>query len=367
MTRLGITAALFATTLAGSASAQDFNIDVANLLGSPANTYGAATGQVGFWNVLTGGPPYAATISDLSGTPTSVMTFVTAVGNGLGDFMFNNASTTGDDEALMDDLQDIGDGGASSTMWTFSGLNPTNYDVTVYSWAPDSAAFVSTVEECGTGVSQMSGGAWPAGFALGVTHVQISTCAEGGTVEICVNGGGVVGNFPSVNGYQFTETGGTCGSGTAMCFASASCPCGNTGDGAGGCDNSVGGGGVILAATGTATIGNDTLVLTATRATNQPGVFFQGNQGLNPPPLFGDGFRCCGMGVVRIGTYLAAGNTTNTMTGNLIGGMGPPISTHPGNGALMPGDSRCYQYWYRDPSGPCGSGFNLSNSVLVNW
>jgi hypothetical protein len=137
----------------------------------------------------------------------------------------------------------------------------------------------------------------------------------------------------------------------------------------GGCDNSLAGvGGAVLAAAGNATVGGgDSLVLTVTGTTNQPGVFFQGNMALVTPPTFGDGLRCCGNGVVRIGTYSPSGNTTNTATGNLIGGVGPPISTHPGNGSLMPGDSRCYQWWYRDPPGPCGFGFNLSNSVLVTW
>ena len=43
---------------------------------------------------------------------------------------------------------------------------------------------------------------------------------------------------------------------------------------------------------------------------------------------------------------------------------------HPGNGNLMAGDSRCYQWWYRDPGAgnPCqGQFFNLSNGVVLVW
>jgi len=164
-----------------------------------------------------------------------------------------------------------------------------------------------------------------------------------------------------------TESSGD-GPGTPECFGATGCPCGNNGDGTGGCQNSLNSGGAVLSASGSATVGaGDTLNLIATRTTNQPGIFFQGNDSLANPPLFGDGFRCCGNGVVRIGTYLPAANMTDTDTGNQIGGVGPPISGHPGNSGLMPGDSRCYQWWYRDPQGPCGFQFNLSNATSVDW
>jgi len=153
----------------------------------------------------------------------------------------------------------------------------------------------------------------------------------------------------------------------AQCFG-AGCPCGNNSSNNGGCDNSLAGtGGAVLAGSGSASLANDTLVLTATNTTNQPGIFFQGNTFL-VPPVFGDGLRCCGQNVIRCGTYLPSGNTTNTGNGNLIGGNAPPISNIGLNTNLVPGDVRCYQWWYRDPNGgPCGSGFNLSNSISVTW
>jgi hypothetical protein len=154
----------------------------------------------------------------------------------------------------------------------------------------------------------------------------------------------------------------------AQCFGTG-CPCGNNSTNNGGCDNSLAGtGGAVLAGSGNASLANDTLVLTATNTTNQPGIFFQGDIRLGPPPVFGDGLRCCGQNVVRCGTYLPAGNTTNTANGNLIGGNAPPISNIGPNNNLVPGNSRCYQWWYRDPNGgPCGSGFNLSNAIAVTW
>ena len=162
--------------------------------------------------------------------------------------------------------------------------------------------------------------------------------------------------------------------GVASCFgdgSGAACGCGNNGDGTGGCNNSLNTGGAILAVDGAASIGSDTLNLIATRTTNQPGIFFQGD---NEIPMtgggltFGDGIRCCGNNVIRCGTWSPAGNTTDTASGNNIGGNTPPISDiGPNATMLMPGDTKCYQWWYRDPSGPCGGSFNLSNAQLVMW
>lgn len=149
-----------------------------------------------------------------------------------------------------------------------------------------------------------------------------------------------------------------------QCFGTG-CPCSND-NASGGCENSLGCG-AFLHATGDASLTHDTLVLIAGCTPNQPGIFFQGDSFLNPAPDFGAGFRCCGTNVVRCGVYLPTSAGTNTSSGNLIGGSAPPISQIGPNVNLVPGDVRCYQWWYRDPTGPCGSGFNLSNSISVTW
>jgi hypothetical protein len=43
------------------------------------------------------------------------------------------------------------------------------------------------------------------------------------------------------------------------------------------------------------------------------------------------------------------------------------IASHAPGGTVNPGDTKCYQYWYRDPGGPCGSNFNLSNAMTITW
>ena len=128
---------------------------------------------------------------------------------------------------------------------------------------------------------------------------------------------------------------------------------------AAGCANSTGFG-AKLAATGTATIGNDSVVLAATESTpNQPGLFFQGNNatGGSLGVTFGDGLRCAGGGVVRLQVRLAdsSGNASSTVSVSSKGG-------------VSAGQTKRYQWWYRDPTfSPCLNGFNLSNGVEISW
>ena len=93
---------------------------------------------------------------------------------------------------------------------------------------------------------------------------------------------------------------------------------------------------------------------------NQFMVFFQGDNAVNGGAgnPFGDGLRCAGGNVVRLNAPTmsdAAGSADTT---------GITISV---TGGVSSGDTRRYQGWYRDPGGPCGSGFNLTNGYEVNW
>ena len=50
--------------------------------------------------------------------------------------------------------------------------------------------------------------------------------------------------------------------------------------------------------------------------------------------------------------------------------LGPGIVAHtlanfPASGQINSGDTWNFQFWYRDPTGPCGFAFNLSNAVSV--
>ena len=137
------------------------------------------------------------------------------------------------------------------------------------------------------------------------------------------------------------------------------CPCGNLGGAGEGCQNSAGSG-AALEVTGSVSVSADNMVLLSTGSpADKPGVFFQGdaleNGGLGLP--FGDGVRCVGGNIQRFGVVVTDGS----------GAASTAYGTIPAN-AAMSGDTRQYQWWYRDPNGgPCSSGFNVSNAAEVTW
>lgn len=147
-----------------------------------------------------------------------------------------------------------------------------------------------------------------------------------------------------------------------FCFgdgSAAPCPCGNDGDGTVGCANSSGFG-ARLDASGQASVSNDSLILAAAGVLpGRPGLFFEGqgahNGGLGA--ALGDGLLCVGSPIRRLDVVFSdpAGLAQSTTS----------ISS---SGAVQAGDSRAYQFWYRDTGGtPCGSNFNLTNGLLLTW
>ncbi|MDP6990340.1 MAG: FG-GAP repeat protein [Planctomycetota bacterium] len=137
------------------------------------------------------------------------------------------------------------------------------------------------------------------------------------------------------------------------------CPCDNpSGVGTGqGCRNSRSIGGHATAA-GSASVAADDLELCASRLLpNQPALLFAGHNAVNGGSgiSFGDGLRCAGGNVVRLGVRVP----------DPAGGArwGPGLAAM---GGWSGGDLRRFQVWYRDPAGsPCGSGFNLSAGIEV--
>ena len=140
------------------------------------------------------------------------------------------------------------------------------------------------------------------------------------------------------------------GSGTA-------CPCGNPGGSGEGCANSTGAG-ATLGGGGSVSIAADNLTFSAgSLVPNQPALLFQGVNAVNSGAgiLFGDGLRCAGGFIVRLGVAVpsASGDAS----------WGPGLGSGAG---WVAGEARRFQVWYRDPAGsPCGSGFNLSNGAEV--
>ena len=142
------------------------------------------------------------------------------------------------------------------------------------------------------------------------------------------------------------------------------CPCANAGFDGGGCRNS-NGGSTLLKADGLAQVSADTVILIASDLpANAPVLFFQGTTSLsggNGIP-FGDGLRCVGGGVVRLGIKFADPG------GSAVYGVGGdvPVSVQ----GMLPafGGTFYYQAWYRDTVPFCEpEGFNLSNGLRITW
>jgi hypothetical protein len=149
--------------------------------------------------------------------------------------------------------------------------------------------------------------------------------------------------------------------GSRYCFG-VSCPCGND-DPTAGCRNSTGVG-ALLQATGSASATADDLVLEITQMPlNSLGRLYMG-AGTNHVP-FGDGFQCAGAGGYGLFRF-----PVQSASGVGAFAFGPGISSfaagHFGpTGQIFAGQTWNFEGWYRNPLGPCGSGFNTTNAVSV--
>jgi hypothetical protein len=164
--------------------------------------------------------------------------------------------------------------------------------------------------------------------------------------------------LPHLNSFQIREL----PSYTSYCFGDGSgtaCPCGNPGALGEGCANSSGGG-AVLNASGSPSVAADDLAFSGTQfVAGQPGLLFSANNAINGGAgvLFGDGLRCAGGFIQRLGVVAADGS------GNMSWGSGFAAA-----GGWTSGDTRRFQGWYRDPSAsPCGSGFNLTQGIEVTF
>ena len=149
------------------------------------------------------------------------------------------------------------------------------------------------------------------------------------------------------------------GPGTPYCMCPVG-PCGNH-DPEAGCATSTGYG-AYLSGHGSAAVSADDLVLTTAIGTQAGGfgVYFRG-QGATLVP-FGDGNRCVGAGaVIRLPVSAIPADGVVTVGPGLVAGS---IGTGAGN-TILAGQTWNWQFWFRDPQGPCGNAFNLSNALAV--
>ncbi len=152
----------------------------------------------------------------------------------------------------------------------------------------------------------------------------------------------------------------------AYCFGDgngAACPCSNYGSPGNGCASSVNAAGANLGYVGNPWIGNDSFTLVGTGMPNSTALYFVGTGPLGQfsGVPFGDGLRCVGGTVFRIGTKLNSGGTSQYPEAG-----DPPLSSIvilPSSGSVL-----YYQVWYRNGAAFCtASTFNLTNGLYAVW
>jgi hypothetical protein len=151
-------------------------------------------------------------------------------------------------------------------------------------------------------------------------------------------------------------------------FPYCSCPmggaCGNA-IGHGGCLNSTGDAG-ILQGCGSGSTAKDNLKMESCwLPTSIPGIAFMGSSAQQTP--FGDGQLCVGPGNTGMFRFPPQDSGTE---GVIKLGPGIVAYTHanfPPAGQIQAGDTWYFQTWYRDPNGPCGTDFNLTNGLKVEF
>jgi hypothetical protein len=121
--------------------------------------------------------------------------------------------------------------------------------------------------------------------------------------------------------------------------------------------NSVDPVGARMGSTGAASMSQNNLILSCIGCPpNTSGLFYFGANATLVP--FGNGFRCIGNPATRLGIVVVNPSGVATLPLDLNA---PPAA---GNIAL--GDTRYFQFWYRNPAGG-GSGFNLSDSLRATF
>jgi hypothetical protein len=141
-------------------------------------------------------------------------------------------------------------------------------------------------------------------------------------------------------------------------------PCGNHDD-HGGCSNSSGQGGVLAAGGSTSTTSDSLRLEARWLPANVLGILFMGSATNYVP--FGDGRLSLGPGSTGVFRILPPKNSG--LEGTLVwdGGLAAYSQSLAPAGHIDPGETWYFQAWYRDPTGPCGSGFNVSNGLQVDF
>ncbi len=210
-------------------------------------------------------------------------------------------------------------------------------------------------------------GAWsPIAPGTGVSGSYTFALAEfdDGTIR-ALYAGGVFTNNPS--GDKNLARYGCTSSVASFCAGDGSgtaCPCGNSGAPGNGCASSISSFGANLDWSGSTSVAAEDFRLLGTDMPNASCLYFQGTapQAGGAGVVFGDGLRCIGGTVQRLGIK------TNVAGASSYPGSGELSIVD--RGAIPPGGgvTRWYQCWYRNSAAFCSaSTFNLTNGLAVEW
>ncbi len=335
--------------LALPAAAQDFNCDVGLSFGTPSNAYGGAASQPGFWNPIdmTGPVMTPVFVSDLAGNLTTATIEFNKDGNG--EFMFDNALTTGDDQALMDDMCDVGGTAVAVVKYTFRGLQNGSYDVRTYAWAPDDPVnFITDIEVIGgaAGLQNCGGADWTGAHVLGETYVMDTISVTNGEIRIRAT---FVSGAATVNGFQITFNGGGCNSNPVQY-----CTAGTSSNGCQATLSSVG--------TASATAASGFTLVASGVEGDKDGLYFQGTNGRQANSWGNSSsFQCVVPPVKRLG-LLGKSGTSGACDGSFSQDLNAYWQAfpnkNPGAGSLVQA-----QLWYRDPANTSNQTTSLSEAL----
>ncbi len=173
--------------LAGTASAQSFNVDFnvtsGNGSGAPSSAYAGAAAQAGAWNNITNSSAASVVLNGLNGAASSV------------NFAWNKSTTisagsfdsglTGDTAKLCQDGQFMTSFG--TLQYTFSNLQAGTYAVYTYAGTPANTQQAGVTVTGTTSDYQYVGGNLSDDLFPGVSHgIHIVTVAAGGSVVVKV-------------------------------------------------------------------------------------------------------------------------------------------------------------------------------------
>ncbi|QDV05362.1 hypothetical protein Poly30_08590 [Planctomycetes bacterium Poly30] len=347
-----------AAALMASASAQQPSIfvDFGSLsfgFGVPTTGYAAAAPIGGQWDIVDTDQFLGATsyttppLVDINGTQTAVTLTCDSLGLGLIDFESDEPFTTGDDQALIDDIFYV-DGPSEIRL---NNLPPGSYDVVTYAMAPDDPTGLTTVSVVGSADPLQSvGGDFSSGFVLGVTHAIHTVTVSAGQPLVIQCDFTVFSD--SINGVQVLPAGTVAGLGMNYCGPAVVNSSGQS---------------AAMQAVGSRVAADNDVTLTCVQMPQLAFGFFIVSplQGFAANPGGSSGNLCV---TGTVGRYVGPGQIQNSGVAGQITLVLDLASVPQPNGAVavQPGQTWNWQTWFRDSSGGMPTS-NFSDGLQIDF